>query len=447
MTVPRLSPRSAGLLSLFPPFPLLLLLASPAFAQDAGAPSVEHEEAPPPAQVSPEELEALQRAMGEDVQAQPGKQAPAAEAPSSEAASAAPPAPGISLQSLNPDLAFIADLALAWFDPNGSLETGGHDPTQTGFTLQELELTAGKSVDPYFRFDANIVFHQEGVEIEEVYATTLALPYRLQMRAGQFLTRFGRMNATHPHTWAFVDQPFSIGRVLGGDGNRGLGTELSWLAPLPWYLELVGSVTDAHGGETARSFYGDADVPINSPLDFEYLAAVKQFFPLSDDLSLLWGLSAANGPNANGVSTRTQLYGTDLYLKYRPISDPSNPTIVSLQAEALYRVRSFGTDSLRDLNGYAELLWRFDPRWATAARYEFGTPSYGSNGEVAFDPLDPEWTSFRHRVSANLTFWPTEFSRLRLQAGSDVPTWRDRPIYSVMLAFEFAVGAHGAHSF
>ena len=54
-------------------------------------------------------------------------------------------------------------------------------------------------VDPYFRFDSNLVFSQFGVEIEEAYATTLDLPANLQVRAGQFLTRFGRINATHPH--------------------------------------------------------------------------------------------------------------------------------------------------------------------------------------------------------------------------------------------------------
>lgn len=435
---------------------LSLIIASSLAAPDVWAQESKPSDESPPG-VSAEELEALQRAMGQDAKAEEksGHATTGTSSSTNPATETAPPASnapgtsggGFSLQSLNPDLAFIADIAAAAFSSQHPLEGGGHDPNANGFTLQQLELSIGKSVDPYFRFDANVVFHPEGVEIEEAYATTLALPERLQVRAGEFLTRFGRLNNTHPHTWAFVDQPFAVGRVLGSEGNRGVGAEVSWLTPLPWFVELVGSVTDAHGAETNPTFFGSAEDPVRSPLDLEYVGAVKQFLPLSDDLSLLWGLSAANGPNPYGQHDRSEIYGTDLYLKYRPISDPSNPTIVSLQAEVFFRRRHVPNDVLQDLNGYAELFWRFDQRWGAAARYELGTPTYGQDGHVVIDPLTPDWLSVRHRVSANVTFWPTEFSRFRLQAGADVPTWREQPIYSAMLAFEFAVGAHGAHTF
>src|SRR5690606_8630759 len=133
-------------------------------------------------------------------------------------------------------------------------QTGAHDPTRTGFNLQQLEMSLGSTVDPYFRFDSNLSFSLEGVEIEEAYATTLDLPARLQLRAGQFLWRFGRFNAPHPHVWHFVDQPFTLGRLFGGEGGRGLGVELSWLLPLPWFAEVVASVQQADGEGTARSF-------------------------------------------------------------------------------------------------------------------------------------------------------------------------------------------------
>ena len=50
-------------------------------------------------------------------------------------------------------------------------------------------------------------------------------------------------------------------------------------------------------------------------------------------------------------------------------------------------------------------------------------------------------------MSANLTFWPSEFSRFRLQGSMDAPGWKDDPTWAVMLAGEFVVGAHGAHKF
>jgi len=57
----------------------------------------------------------------------------------------------------------------------------------------------------------------------------------------------------------------------------------------------------------------------------------------------------------------------------------------------------------------------------------------------------------RARISANLTWYPTEFSKIRLQYNHD---WlkenfffSDREADSVFLQFEFILGSHGAHKF
>jgi hypothetical protein len=407
--------------------PLVLTIAQ---AQPSAPPQ-------PAREPSPEELAEIQRALEVDQQAQTATP-PAAPAPVSGVAAA--------VSSMNPDIAFVADLAAAAFSTREPLQTGGHDPRKNGFNLQQLELSARKAVDPYFRFDSNIVFSQFGVEIEEAYATTSALPWNLQLRIGQFLTRFGRLNPTHPHSWDFVDQPFAVGRVFGGEGNRGLGLEASWLAPLPWYLELVGSLTDATGEATARSFFGAEDLGVSSPLDLQATVAAKQFFPLSDDLSLAWGLSGAFGPNPTGHRNRTDVYGSDVYLKFRPITYGSH-TVVSLQAEWFYRRRQVPGDLLKDAGGYAYLFWRFAMRWGASLRYEDGSPARNQAGQIADDYLDPYWKAHRQRLSGAVTFWPTEFSRLRLQGSSDRLAWDRRTSWAAFLAAEFVVGAHGAHVF
>lgn len=400
---------------------------------------------PEPAQ--PTDFDDIEKALQADQAQQEAEKPGAGEAPAPASEQAPSRSAGRSRgQSLNPDLSLIADFAAAYFSRDGSLETGGHDPKDTGFNLQALELHAGSAVDPYFRFDANIVFGLESVEIEEAYATTLDLPFGLQARFGQLLTRFGRLNSTHPHTWDFVDQPFALGRVFGGEGNRGLGVELSWLTPLPWYVEWVLSSTRADGEDTARSFYGAESPRVRNPSDLLYVTALKQFFPLSDNWSLYWGVSGAFGPNATGDSTRTAVYGTDIYLKYRPITEGSF-TIVSLQSEWLLRRRQIPGALLTDVNGYAQLFWRFAQRFGTAARYEYGSPAIDSDGHVfRADPLDPTWTASRQRVAANVTYWPTEFSRLRLQGSRDVPGYTDG-VWAVFLAAELVTGAHGAHAF
>ena len=409
-------------------------------APEPSAPE-QQEPAEPPVEeeLSAEELAEIQAALGADAKAR----APAASsAPSDDGKGSWVDDAAVFL----PDMSLVLDLALAYFSDDEPLQDGGHDPTETGFNLQQLEMSLSKSVDPYFRFDANIVFSLFGVEIEEAYVTTTDLPLDLQLRAGQLLTRFGRINSSHPHSWSFADQPFMWSKVFGGEGNRALGVELSWLSPLPWYVELLGSVSGAAGESTARSFYGDDDQGVHSPLDFQSTGAIKQFFDLSEDWSLMWGLSAATGPNPSGKGTRSDVYGTDLYLKYRPITRASYTT-VSLQAEWLYRRRQLPLDLVQDSGGYVELFWRFAKRWGTAARYEHGSAPLNLDGNRTVDPLDPDQTEARHRGTLANTFWPTEFSRLRLQGSADFPGWRPQPILAAFLAFEVVVGAHGAHKF
>jgi hypothetical protein len=339
----------------------------------------------------------------------------------------------------NPEIALILDISGAWFSVDKPLQTGGHDPVRTGFNLQSLEMAIQGNVDPYFRYFGTFVFSQFGVEIEEAWVQTLALPWNLQVRAGQMLTRFGRINSTHPHSWSFLDQPMIIGKFLGSEGSRGLGAEVSWLLPIPWYLEILGSMTDAAGECCARSFLGGNDLAIRGIGDFLYTVAAKTFIPFDDAWSLMWGVSGQFGPNASGQGNRTEIYATDLYLRWKPVGDPGHSS-VSLQVEAMYRARQVPGDSLRDWGGYAQLVGRFEKRWEVGARAEYASGLPG-------DPLDPEWDSHRHRYSVQGTFYPSHFSRIRLQGGCDLPSWKGRPVWSAILGLEVAIGAHGAHSF
>lgn len=342
-------------------------------------------------------------------------------------------------ESMNPDLSLIFDGSLAWFSAAEPDQLGGHDPSRTGFNFNQLELHAGASVDPFFRFEANIVFAQFGVEVEEAYATTLALPGGLQVRAGQFLTRFGRKNATHPHAWSFLDQPLAFGKFFGSEGSRGLGLELSWLTPLPWYAELVASASQADGECCARSFQGGSALGVHGPEDFLYTLALKQFWDVGDAVGLGLGVSAQLGPNASGLGNRTVLLGADLHLRWRPPGSTAR-TSVDVAIEAIYRARELPGRVVEDGGGFAELRWQIEPEWALAARHELVTG-------VEADPLDPAWVDLRQRTALALDFWPSHFSRLRLQLGADLPSWEEDPGLMAMLGLEVVIGAHGAHSY
>ncbi|MDP2343217.1 MAG: zinc-regulated TonB-dependent outer membrane receptor [Deltaproteobacteria bacterium] len=380
--------------------------------------------------------------------------------------SSSPPLPDLSqvnlgaaipgIQGVSPRIAFIFDGSAAWFSVDPPLQTGEHDPSRTGFKLQQLELALGASVDPVFRFDANIVFKTDGVEIEEAYATTTSLPFNLQVRGGQFLTHFGRINEQHPHAWSFLDQPLVMGKLFGGDNNRGLGVEASWLTPLPWFTNVIVTVQEAAGECCART-YAPVDVlELRSPLDLVGTLVVEQFFAAGDDLSILVGLNGQAGPATSVPAdrrtgdARAELFGTDLLLRYAPV-DAASRWSLSLQTEAFARTRRYDSaddgpgDVLErhndvDAGGYSQLVWRIDPQWETGARVDVVTG-------LPDDALDPDWDSLRTRFSAQGSFYPSHFSRLRLEGSVDVPTYVDEPIYALMLQLEVVIGAHGSHAY
>src|SRR5438128_3484652 len=133
------------------------------------------------------------------------------------------------------------------------IEVGDHDPQQRGFNARNIELAFDGAVDPYFEGFANVVFklnndNETEVEVEESFLQTTSLPFNLQLKAGQFFAAFGRINPTHPHTWDFADAPIVHGRILGPDGLRGVGAQVSWIVPVPWYSQVIFAVHNGRGG-------------------------------------------------------------------------------------------------------------------------------------------------------------------------------------------------------
>ncbi|MBA2661356.1 MAG: zinc-regulated TonB-dependent outer membrane receptor [Bradymonadaceae bacterium] len=425
---------------------LLAVPASQALAEEIMAEEVVAEEVLESSEEQPPELEqgdAIEdelRALEEEVIGAPAwpEASDASVAPTGDAPR--PTGPQAS-QSMNPDISLIADFALAGFVGDPAL-VGGHDPSAVGFNLQGLELAISASIDPYFRFDSAIVLGLFGLEIEEAFGTTLGLGWGFQARAGQFLTAFGRANPTHLHQWNFVTQPLVVGKFFGGEGMRGLGSELSQLLPLPWYATWRVSVQNIAGGATGRSFLG-ADADIETLLDLTVAGRLEQFFELGSHIDLLWGLSAANGANSSGRANRTDIFGTDLLLKWH-LEGGGGHREIGWQSELLVRRRQVPADVLQDFGGYSELYWHWSPEWQIATRYEFVSG-------VANDYLDPDWDAARHRGTASLSYYPSHFSRLRLEYGADFLGYREAPadrlVHMVFLQLELVAGAHGAHTY
>ncbi len=387
------------------------------------------------------------------------------------------------------------------------LQLGGHDPSQRGFTLQQAELTLEGRVDPYVRGQANTVFlltpdGETELELEEAFLESMSLPWNLQLKAGQFLTEFGRENPTHPHSWAFVDKPLVNARLLGPDGLSNPGARLSWLVPTPFYSELFFAVQNSHG-DTAHSFrsgghvhgdegeelpfayrHADNDQGLSNFGDLLFTPRYAVSFEPTDNQVTLLGASAAFGPNSRGGEdsgpTDTQIYGVDFTWKWKSPRHHGGFPFVSFQTEALlrrYDVGAFDWDEdgdgavspgevvdadtglpavragerLTDYGLYAQVLYGFRKGWGAGLRgdwidgdeAEYETQGLSLDGEpLGRDPFRAE----RWRLSPNLTWYPSEFSKVRLQYNFDRRQGLGED-HSVWLQFEFLLGAHAAHQF
>src|SRR6059058_289462 len=349
-----------------------------------------------------------------------------------------------------------------------NIEVGDHDPQQRGFNARNTELAFDGAVDPYFEGFANIVFkldndNETEVEVEEAFMQTTNLPYNLQLKAGQFFAAFGRLNPVHPHAWEFVDTPLVNGLFLGPDGLRGVGAQTSWTLPLPWYSQLIFASQNGRGS-TGFSFRnpGDdgmffdritTDREVRGLQDFVWIPRFENSFNLSETQTVLAGVSGAFGSNETGANSRSQIYGADLLYKWKSARVEGGFPFVKWQTEFMFRRFEAGNgandsfpaaETFHDWGLYSQVLWGFKKGWVAGIRGDY---VHMQDSEFT-DDLDRQ---SRSRISANLTWYPTEFSKLRLQYNHDFLEQNfflsEREVDSLFLQFEFILGSHGAHKF
>lgn len=360
------------------------------------------------------------------------------------------------------------------------LQGGEHDPRRRGFNFQQAELGIGGAVDPLFYGEAYIVFDEEHIELEEAFFITQSMPWNLQLKGGYFLTEFGRVNPQHPHEWYWLDQPIINTRFFSGEGMRGAGARLGWLAPLPWYSQLKFTVQNAtddtmisflgeghdhddddHGHDDDHTLGGldaiDRD-EVRSLRDLVYTLRWANSFDLTSDITALVGVSGMYGPNRAGPRGETWIYGGDLTLKWQP--EGAVWPFVSWQSEFMqrhFRPRGgahhdnghghddHGPGSLRDWGINSQLVYGFARNWTAGLRYEFVHGTDGSPEPRSEDPMRAD----RHRVSPLLMWQPSEFTRVRLQYNYDHADFlhHDDDAHSVWLGVDILLGSHPAHPF
>src|SRR5256885_11598482 len=325
---------------------LFFMLAAPVAAQqtDAGVPEDLQKE--------------LEKAIQADTQQKQGQRGQPVPAPAVAAsAESAPQTLFRGAQSLNPDMSAILDADFGWQrrappllsgdDPNLHAEGTSH---AVGFTAQEVELAFSAIVDPYFKGEIYLTIpNLEGIEVEEAFVTTTSLPWNLQIKGGSFRSAFGRQNGQHLHVQDFTRRPLINAAFLGADGMRGPRLQVSWLAPLPFFLTLYGEVFSLRNDPAPTGGPVPAAVPSfgsNGAQRPTSAAEAKLFFSFGDEWSLFGSVSFASGQSPGiaavsdgtaGAGRETQLFGADAYLKWKPANVSGGYTSVAFQAETVFR--------------------------------------------------------------------------------------------------------------
>jgi hypothetical protein len=289
---------------------------------------------------------------------------------------------------------------------------------------------------------------QRNIELSlaEAHLTLLTLPFNTQAKMGLMRNRFGLLNELHFHDGPQVDRPNVLTRFFGEEGLVESGGELTWIAPLPFYLQLLGGV-----------FNGDNDVlfghgKISEPL---WTGRVRTFFDFEELGAIQFGASVASGTNTD--RQRSTVVGVDAKYKYRP--EGWQHALFTVAGEWLYlnrRTTTEGADedgdgipdqepektTLRRQGWYAYAEVQPWKRWLFGVRYDW----------TEFpDVRGHEWA-----VEPYVAFMPSEFLRFRLAYKH---TERDprglfgdnggsaRIVDELLLQATFILGAHPAHPF
>jgi hypothetical protein len=425
------------------------------------------------------ELEARLAAAEEGLRSASTAQPPVVESPQR-------PEPAASVtagNAFNPRISLIVDAGYYHDDAGGSGQTlaasalqpsqpvpdehhSQHADNRNGFSLRETELALSATVDPYFDAGAYLAFRPNGgVEIEEAWFLTRALPAGFKLKGGRFFSDFGYINRQHPHEWDFVDQNLAHLNLLGEHGLRDTGLQLSWLPDLPFYT-LVGAELLQGEQERFGAFVGDAEQRSEFGLaDREsgprlWTAFVKVGPELGYDHALQLGASYAQNrqhqelaqftAEVRGLEGDADLWGLEVVYRY------DNPgryghRDLKLQAEYLKSGKSLretaaGADryDLTTDGYYLQGVYGIAPRWQLGLRYDVLGGANRVRGATRLDMGSSD------RWAGVLTWKPSEFSLLRMQyARSDLLTELEeqQTVNAFWLQALLSLGSHGAHRF
>jgi hypothetical protein len=334
--------------------------------------------------------------------------------------------------ALNPAMGLVLDANVQHRAKTGGL-----------FDFRSAELGIAASVDPFARMYSFINGTKDGVEVDEAAAITTSLPWNLTAKGGRFLADFGRFPKIHEHELPFVNEPFSIERMIGGE-TQADGLEVNYLFPTPFFLRATLGGYNKIGEGNERT----DNTKNRSWSKFTYLGRLNTYFDVTDNHSIELGTTLAYTPSlrlpGDPVGGDRILNGIDLTYRYQPLGSSvyqgftwgnefyANSERIPFDVEDVTlakRRHTFGGYS------YAEL--KLNKNWSTGFLFDWA-PLIESPGKrtISYSPF----------VTWNLS----EFNRLRFQyynlSNNFHPADKNESGNQFFLQWTTVIGAH-THGF
>lgn len=296
---------------------------------------------------------------------------------------------------LNPEISVLGDFFINYLD----------EESKTEADLEEVELSFQTPLDPFTRMKVFLGIHKEEemkdesenhhngyhLHLEEAYITWVGLAPNIAIDAGKFRTPFGTYNRWHLHSLPTLEYPLYIRKFFSDEGLDGTG--------------ISGSMLFSGIGTNELNIQGLSHNGKN-----ELLAHYKSYFDLSPESYFEIGLSF--------FSHNEKYYGADLTFLYEPTA----------RAKYNHFQLHFEYGKNEENFGYLFLLEKkFTRRITIAGLYEYFKEK-------------AEFEEKTERYSGILTFWQSEYVRMRLHLINEKIGGKSEKMAALQITF--AAGPH-----
>lgn len=331
-----------------------------------------------------------------------------------------------NLQILNPEISITGDVVGNYVKPGGE----GH---AFSGTPREFEFSFQAALDPFTRTKIFVTREEDfeiagfpeeegeeeeagGFEIEEGYMYWVGLPGGFGAKIGKFRQEIGLYNRWHTHALLDVERPLAAITFLGEDGLIQTGAAVTFPA------FTVGPATQTATFEVTR---GDNEALFLDGGQISYLGRLQSFWNTSAGTYVQFGATGVWGQNDEEALT-SKLLGLDFSFRWTP---PGAALYRDLQfkSEWYFTEREIAGVDFTASGGYGQLNYKVARQWILGVRADY------------LDPIAGEPNVFQ--VAPNLTFWQSEWVRLRLQYNYLKPSGASGN-HTVLFQAVWAVGPH-----